>query len=152
MNAKGQFDDTRTVAQKRSMAKLIRELSARFPKARILGHRDLPGVHKACPCYDVAKDQNSDGSSDGSGHLPEIRDRPFLKSEGKPRIRDRPTAGVGMSMSFPGQTVTRSGSICPKTRTGQTWGRDEPPDNQGRAEIYQGMRRQNPDRLPLKWG
>jgi N-acetylmuramoyl-L-alanine amidase len=38
------------------MAKLILELSARFPKARIFSHRDLPGVHKACPCYDVAKD------------------------------------------------------------------------------------------------
>ena len=120
LNAKGQFDDTRTEAQKRSMAKLIRDLKARFPKARILGHRDLPGVHKACPCYNVAKDQ--------------IRDRPFLKSDGKPRIRDRPTAGVGVSIGFPGQAVTRSGATRPETRTDQTRSRDEPPDNQGRAE------------------
>ena len=32
--------------------KLI-ELSAAFPEARILGHRDFPGVAKACPCFDV---------------------------------------------------------------------------------------------------
>ena len=25
----------------------------RYPSARILGHRDLPGVRKNCPCYDV---------------------------------------------------------------------------------------------------
>jgi len=26
-----------------------------YPKAKILGHRDLPGVRKACPCFDVRK-------------------------------------------------------------------------------------------------
>lgn len=24
-----------------------------FPDAVILGHRDLPGVHKECPCFDT---------------------------------------------------------------------------------------------------
>ena len=28
----------------------------RYPSARILGHRDLPGVRKNCPCYDVRAD------------------------------------------------------------------------------------------------
>jgi hypothetical protein len=82
------------------MAKLIRELKARFPKARILGHRDLPVVHKACPCYDVSADQKSGVSFDKNSHLPEIRGRPFLKSDGKPEIRDRPTVGVGMILQI----------------------------------------------------
>ena len=73
----GQFDDTRTVAQKRSMAKLIRDLKAHFPKARILGHRDLPGVRKACPCYDVAKDQDGEEPSQSLKTLPRIQGRPM---------------------------------------------------------------------------
>lgn len=31
----------------------LEELLQRFPKAEILGHRDLPGVTKACPSFDV---------------------------------------------------------------------------------------------------
>ena len=69
----GQFADTRTVAQKRSMAKLIWELKTRFPKARILGHRDLPGVRKVCPCYDVAKDQTGEEPSQSLKSLPQIQ-------------------------------------------------------------------------------
>ena len=61
----------------RSMAKLIWELSARFQKAQTLGHRDLPGVHKACPCYDVAKDQNGEEPFQSLKTLPRIRDRPM---------------------------------------------------------------------------
>jgi hypothetical protein len=82
------------------MAVLIRELKARFPKARILGHRDLPGVRKECPCYDVRADQKSGVSFDKDSHLPEIRGRPFLKSDGKPEIRDRPMAGLGMRLQI----------------------------------------------------
>ena len=77
LNEMGQFDDTRTVAQKRSMAKLIRDLKAHFPKARILGHRDLPGVHEACPCYDVAKDQNGEKPSQSLKNQLRIRGRPM---------------------------------------------------------------------------
>jgi N-acetylmuramoyl-L-alanine amidase len=33
-------------------AKLL-ELKKTFPGVRILGHRDYPGVKKACPCFDV---------------------------------------------------------------------------------------------------
>ncbi len=59
------------------MAKLIRELKTRFPKARILGHRDLPGIRKACPCYDVAKDQNGEEPSQSLKNLPQIWGRPM---------------------------------------------------------------------------
>lgn len=46
--------DTRTDLQKRAMAKLVRELKAKYPKAIVRGHRDWPHVAKACPSFDVA--------------------------------------------------------------------------------------------------
>ena len=45
--------DTRTQAQKRALLRLLRRLKMEHPDARILCHRDLPDVHKDCPCYDV---------------------------------------------------------------------------------------------------
>ena len=48
--------DTRTVAQKEALKKLLKELKALYPQAEILGHRDFPGVAKACPCFN-AKDE-----------------------------------------------------------------------------------------------
>ena len=45
--------DTRTALQKASMAELLKKLHALYPEAKILGHRDFPGVKKACPCFDV---------------------------------------------------------------------------------------------------
>ncbi|MEW6470619.1 MAG: N-acetylmuramoyl-L-alanine amidase [Bacteroidota bacterium] len=46
--------DNRTTAQKNAMFDKIVELSEKYPKAKILGHRDFPGVKKACPSFDVA--------------------------------------------------------------------------------------------------
>ena len=48
--------DTRTPAQKEALKKLLTELRALYPEAEILGHRDFPGVAKACPCFN-AKDE-----------------------------------------------------------------------------------------------
>ena len=53
LDARGIPADTRTDAQKRSMAALLRSLRLDYPDACIIGHRDLPGVKKACPCFDV---------------------------------------------------------------------------------------------------
>ena len=53
LDARGLPADTRTDAQKRSMAALLRSLRLDYPDASIIGHRDLPGVKKACPCFDV---------------------------------------------------------------------------------------------------
>jgi len=47
--------DTRTPAQKEAMEKLVRELVGRYPGAEVLGHRDFPGVAKACPSFDARK-------------------------------------------------------------------------------------------------
>ena len=68
----GQFAYTRTEAQKRNMAALIWELKKQFQKARILGHRDLPGVRKECPCHDVRADQNTGKSFQNLNDMPEI--------------------------------------------------------------------------------
>ena len=45
--------DTRTDAQKKSLLTLIRTYKARYPGLVIRGHRDWPGVNKACPSFDV---------------------------------------------------------------------------------------------------
>ena len=46
--------DTRTPAQKATLLRVLREIKARYPNARIIGHRDVPGTRKACPSFSVA--------------------------------------------------------------------------------------------------
>ena len=43
--------DTRTLAQKAALLKLLEELKTLYPQARIYGHRDF--ANKACPSYDA---------------------------------------------------------------------------------------------------
>lgn len=45
--------DNRSDAQKHAMFDIIVRLTEKYPKAGVLGHRDFPGVKKACPCFDV---------------------------------------------------------------------------------------------------
>ena len=54
LNARGQPDDTRTLAQKLAMVQLLEVLRRRYPKALIVGHHDL-NPQKACPCFDAVK-------------------------------------------------------------------------------------------------
>jgi N-acetyl-anhydromuramyl-L-alanine amidase AmpD len=49
----GNPKDTRTEAQKKSLLTLIRTYKSRHPNIVIRGHRDWPGVRKACPSFDV---------------------------------------------------------------------------------------------------
>lgn len=46
--------DTRTAAQKAALLTLARTYKERYPGIVIRGHRDWPGVTKACPSFDVA--------------------------------------------------------------------------------------------------
>lgn len=46
--------DTRTDIQKKSLLTLVRTYKSRYPDITIRGHRDWPGVNKACPSFDVA--------------------------------------------------------------------------------------------------
>lgn len=54
VNKMGVAIDNRTQAQRETQINLLLELRKKFPKAKILGHRDFPGVKKACPSFDVA--------------------------------------------------------------------------------------------------
>lgn len=53
LNPDGQPADTRTTAQRRALRQLLTRLRRQFPEARITGHRDLPSVSKACPCFNA---------------------------------------------------------------------------------------------------
>lgn len=65
IDSKGKAVDNRTDAQKASLKKLLKELRGRYPKAQILGHRDIsPDTNhngkvdsweriKECPCFDA---------------------------------------------------------------------------------------------------
>ena len=71
IDAQGNAVDNRTPEQKASLVKLLKELKGRYPKAEILGHRDIsPDTNgngkvdsweriKECPCFD-AKDEYKD--------------------------------------------------------------------------------------------
>jgi N-acetylmuramoyl-L-alanine amidase len=48
--------DTRTPAQKEAIRKLVVEYREKYPGIIVRGHRDWPGVAKACPSFDVGKD------------------------------------------------------------------------------------------------
>jgi N-acetylmuramoyl-L-alanine amidase len=45
--------DTRTLSQKAAMYYIVSILRKKYPAAVIQGHRDFPGVHKACPSFNV---------------------------------------------------------------------------------------------------
>lgn len=45
--------DTRTAKQREVLWRLLQSLKRKYPGATILGHRDLPGVKKKCPCFDA---------------------------------------------------------------------------------------------------
>ena len=51
--------DTRTPEQKAALVALLRSLKEDYPKAVILGHRDLPNVRKACPCFNAQEEYAS---------------------------------------------------------------------------------------------
>lgn len=53
VDSSGKPKDTRTEAQKKAILTKLKELKVLFPKAKIQGHRDFPGVKKACPSFDA---------------------------------------------------------------------------------------------------
>lgn len=67
IDKEGKPVDNRTPEQRHAMFDKLVELSEKYPKAKILGHRDFPGVNKACPSFDVRewlKNYEPDLSSD----------------------------------------------------------------------------------------
>ena len=55
LDAQGHPKDTRTPRQKESLQRLVTELKQRFPKALVVGHRDLNPL-KECPCFDAVRE------------------------------------------------------------------------------------------------
>ena len=53
VNASNQPVDNRTAVQKASLLTLLKQLKSKYPKAKIQGHRDFPGVKKACPSFNA---------------------------------------------------------------------------------------------------
>ena len=49
----GNPEDNFATIQLSKTRKLLDFLVLTFPDAEVVGHRDLPGVTKNCPCYDV---------------------------------------------------------------------------------------------------
>lgn len=45
--------DSRTKAQTDAMVDLINDLLERFPRAEVIGHRDMPGAATQCPGFDA---------------------------------------------------------------------------------------------------
>lgn len=54
LNKGGKPKDTRTPAQKMELRRLVAEYKKTYPGIIVRGHRDWPGVAKACPSFDVA--------------------------------------------------------------------------------------------------
>ncbi len=52
-DAAGKPKDTFNAKQFDALQLVLQGLRARWPAARILGHRDFPNVAKACPSFDV---------------------------------------------------------------------------------------------------
>ena len=56
LDKNGRPKDTRTPEQKAALHALLKSLREDYPEAVILGHRDLPDVHKDCPCFDAQQE------------------------------------------------------------------------------------------------
>ena len=55
LDALGQKVDTRTPEQRKALRTLLEELHKQFPRALIVGHRDL-NPQKDCPCFDAVSE------------------------------------------------------------------------------------------------
>ena len=55
LDRNGSPKDTRTAAQRHALRQLIERLKRQHPGAQVVGHRDLPDVHKDCPCFNAMK-------------------------------------------------------------------------------------------------
>jgi len=49
----GEPEDNFTETQYKSLLTTLDALHLLFPEAKVCGHRDFPGVTKACPCFEV---------------------------------------------------------------------------------------------------
>lgn len=50
------FADTRTLQQRETLRMLVSKYKQLYKINEVVGHRDLPGVRKQCPCFDARKE------------------------------------------------------------------------------------------------
>lgn len=53
LNSRGEPDANFTFKQYSSLMVVVADIETRYGPMHKIGHRDLPGVGKACPCFDV---------------------------------------------------------------------------------------------------
>ena len=53
VDSRGSAFDNRTQGQKDALSQVLHEWRAKYPTAKIQGHRDFPKVNKACPSFDA---------------------------------------------------------------------------------------------------
>lgn len=56
LDKNGNPADTRTEDQKIALKATIEYFKSKFPNAKVVGHRDMPNVHKACPCFNAKEE------------------------------------------------------------------------------------------------
>ena len=56
LDDKGNPCDTRTEAQKQALLDVVWTYKKIYPNAKVVGHRDMPNVHKACPCFNAKEE------------------------------------------------------------------------------------------------
>ena len=56
LDERGVATDTRTELQKHALYALLKQLRQDYPKARIIGHRELPRVAKKCPGFTASRE------------------------------------------------------------------------------------------------
>lgn len=61
---RGLGENNYTPAQWTALSSLIHGLKLKYPDAEVLGHRDVPGVRKACPSFDARKWWSFESSDD----------------------------------------------------------------------------------------
>ena len=53
MSSRGKPEQNFKAEQYDALKALLKDLFEQYPNAKLMGHRDFPGVTKQCPCFDV---------------------------------------------------------------------------------------------------
>ena len=56
VDSRGNPVDNRTQGQKDALSQVLHQWRAKYPDAKILGHRDFPKVAKACPSFNATQE------------------------------------------------------------------------------------------------
>lgn len=94
----GKAEDNRTADQSRVLFETVSSLKERFPNAEVLGHRDFPGVRKACPCFDVKQWYNDSCNTEKKALEPGEKQRVEEKQEAQ--VKKEPEKTDPQSMTF----------------------------------------------------